>query len=217
MSNANVVCVCVCVVLMADTHTKRFSLLRSILSSLILQHWWTLLIQQTPAGSASASWGNNFTCMWVTNLLAPQLSTLYSNVSSSYMKYRSDATSFPFCLISVSSHHSHYLPPGYFSRCGVLVALLSAQGRNSPWHVALRPVAETRTNHLSLSRRPRRSHWNWPPKPKTYFSFQTPCAQIASPLSRIARQQPPAIRKRSHVYKLHPAKVRRLSLQLHHG
>lgn len=80
------------------------------------------------------------------------------------MKCRSDATSFPFCLISVSSHHSHSHPPEYFPRCGVLVALPSAQGWDSPWHFAPCPVAWTRTNHLSLSVLPPRwlgnCHWH---------------------------------------------------------
>lgn len=159
--------------------------------------------------------------MWVTTLLAPQLSTLYSNVSSSYMKYRSDATSFPFCLISVSSHHSHYLPPWIFSalRCTSRASLCSRLKqsltcRSAPccWDsfkpfVALTPASPF-TQKLAADTLL---------KKKTYFSFQPPCALIASPPPLVARQQPPAIHKRSHVYKLHPAKVRRLSLQLDYG
>ena len=65
------------------------------------------------------------------------------------MKCRSVATSFPFCLISVSSHHSHSHPPEEdFPRCGGLVALPFAHGWNSPWHFAVCPVAYTPTNHL---------------------------------------------------------------------
>lgn len=127
------------------------------------------------------------------------------------MKCRSDATSFPFCLISVSSHHSHSLPPEYFPRCGVLVALAFAQGWNNPWHFALRPVAETRTNHLSLSKSafPADSGTAHRHARKTYFSFQPLCT--GSPLTSLSNNfhstSPAAAHKRSHVHKLHPVKV----------
>ena len=39
----------------------------------------------------------------------PWLSSFYSNVASSYRRHRIQATSFPFCLISISSDHSHSL------------------------------------------------------------------------------------------------------------
>lgn len=90
-------------------------------------------------------------------MLAPRLSTLYSNVSSSYWLCRCDATSFPFLLSSIPSHHSHSLLLTAFPRCGVdsltqrQFALLCVRGWNILWHFSLRPVAETPANHLSLS------------------------------------------------------------------
>lgn len=80
------------------------------------------------------------------------LSTLYSNVISSYVKRHGDATWFPLCPISASSHHlhSHRAQFFFFPRCGVLVASFAAEGWKTPWHFAVRPVAETLDNHLWL-------------------------------------------------------------------
>lgn len=78
------------------------------------------------------------------------LSTLYSNVISSYVKRHGDATWLPVCSISASSHHLHSHRAQFFPRCGVLVAFSVAEGWKSPWHFAVRPVAETLDNHLWL-------------------------------------------------------------------
>lgn len=144
------------------------------------QRGWTLPIQQTPPGSASAPPGNNFTCMFSS---PPWLSILHSGVVSSCTRCHSDATSFPCCVISVSSHHSHSHPAVEDSpRCGVLVALPVAQGWNSPWHFALRPVAETPTNHLSLSSvPPALIAMDTLKKTNNLTSLFNPCAQVASP------------------------------------
>lgn len=106
------VCVSVCVCGCQGTHTRRFKRLRSILlvlSSRISQKAKSGEVLQLSSGASSAPPpGNNFTCMSP----APWLSTLYSTVSSSYVvDRRGDATSLPFRLVSVSSHHSHSRSP----------------------------------------------------------------------------------------------------------
>lgn len=112
------------------------------------------------------------------------LSTLYSNVISSYVKRHGDATWFPLCSISASSHHLHSHRAQFFPRCGVLVAFSVAEGWKSPWHFAVRPVAETLDNHLWLQRLllpvSRYSH-----ETKLNFSFQPLSIGRLSSLSNI--------------------------------
>lgn len=76
------------------------------------------------------------------------------------MECRSDATSFPFRLASVSSHHSHSLPPGYFPRCGggvqllVAVPLPVAQGWNCRWRSSPCALLLTLARNICLSSSP---------------------------------------------------------------
>lgn len=78
------------------------------------------------------------------------------------------------------SPRSVFFPP----RCGVLVAFSVAEGWKSPWHLAVRPVAETTDNHLWLqslllpvSR--------YSPATKLNFSFQPLSIDRLSSLSNI--------------------------------
>lgn len=127
------------------------------------------------------------------------LSTLYSNVISSYVKRHGDATWLPLCSISASSHHLHSHRAQFFPRCGVLVAFSVADGWKSPWHFAVRPVAETLDKHLQLQSLllpvTRSTHAS-----KLNFSFQPLSIGRLSSLSNIFfHSSDTAIRQCSHV------------------
>lgn len=93
------------------------------------------------------------------------------------------------------SPRSIFFPP----RCGVLVAFSVAEGWKSPWHFAVRPVAETLDKHLRLQSLllpvSRASHAS-----KLNFSFQPLSIGRLSSLSNIFfHSSDTAIRQCSHV------------------